>query len=211
MIHDYGNFMWLARYAYRRTEYVDWKSALPVRLPAIFAANHPGSIDPAIIAAHILKKLKQPAFFIGTHKIGRVITSRFALSLFGIIVINQEKRRECLSQAMDYLGEGHSLVIFPGGKLDHGQELTLKMSQKGLAWLAHKSGLPVYPVGYLGPTNRNFMRFLAAVFGNQPVRLKFGKPLNFLKITGEIPEHLILVTTQKIIDQINELVRELKN
>lgn len=209
MIPAYLGIRWFEKIFFHRTKDVDWSAADPIQTPCIFAANHPDSIDPCVIAAHLHKHLGKPAFFVATNKIEKIFGSQLTFHWLRLIIARDHTT---INQALDVLKNNHCLVIFPTGKLDF-EPLTLSRAKPGLGIFALKSGLPVYPIGYLGPYNHSYdiKGFFKNLFGNQPVRIKVGAPLQFIKVTGRLRKAQILDTTEQIISAINNLVAEIKD
>lgn len=210
MYSQYIGLNWLLNFFYQKTEFFDWQEALPLKTPAIFAANHPTNLDPIIIAPHMKRKLTKPAFFLAMHKVGRVLGEEMTYKWFWTIVVNQTKRHECLEKMLYILNRGYNLIIFPKGHLDQGQALSIQSTQKGLAWLAHLTGLPVYPIGIYVKECKKAKDYLERIFNEPVIRFKAGRSLYFKKYEKRIPKKVILNTTETIIEKINQLVQEIR-
>lgn len=198
---------------WHRPRLVDWRDAWPVPRPLIFVANHPGTMDPAVLAAHIRRDLGEPAFFVAMHKVAKVFGPELTFKWFWIITIDERKRSNCLLQIENVLRRGYRVFIFPGGKLDYGQRLTLDGVQSGAALIAHRTGVSICPIGYWGPPNksRTFSEFVAGVFGRHPVGIKAGSVIQVQKIAGRIPKDIIRQTMARVVAQINELVDQVRD
>lgn len=74
------------------------------------------------------------------------------------------KGREALAAACDKLQEGHSIVIFPEGRLSNGKEI--QRAQTGAIRLALASGCPLVPLGIYTPPK--FVKMFRGRLANRP-------------------------------------------
>ena len=85
--------------------------------------------------------------------------------------------RAALQTALDLLGRGEALVVFPEGRISPTGELAAM--EAGVALLAVKSGAPVVPVGIFGSTHVLPYHEIKPRFTLKPVRVHFGAPITF--------------------------------
>lgn len=167
---------------------------IPKDGPFIIAANHSSFYDPPIIIASVRQKIYWViAKDIYTKPILNVIF-KFA----GFVGVNGAS-----NEALELLERKKILGIFPEGtRTRDGQ---LKIARSGTALLALKSGVTVIPCAIIGtfrvyPPHRIFPKL-----GN--IRIIFGRPLSFDKITVEpVPKEILQSATDTIMDNIRNLL-----
>lgn len=137
--HVVGRVLVLALYAAR----VVGSANVPRRGPVVLAANHTGYLDGAVVLA----MAPRPSHFL-------VLAANFAgfvghlLRWSGQIPLAQGRGdRRALGQALEVLGRGGVVGIFPEGGRGRGD---LASAGKGVAWLALQSGAAVVPTACLG-------------------------------------------------------------
>lgn len=116
---------------------------IPKKGPVLFVSNHQGHMDSIIIQGFI----KRPKGFISITEFQRALILRTWMKHMGCVFIDRNDIRQqflCISQATDTLKSGHSMVVFPEGKLNDGKE-TLDF-QKGWLRMATKSKVPIVPI-----------------------------------------------------------------
>lgn len=140
-----------------KTERVKKHGNFPKRF--IIAANHCGRIDPWLIGYFMPRdffyrsgclrfmayKKYMDMFFVG----------RF-IKMWGAYSIQNRTGKpleEVLSESLEILENGSNLLIFPEGKIINGGERS--PARPGVAYLAEKSGLPIFPV-FIKRNRRHF-------------------------------------------------------
>lgn len=119
------------------------KENIPKDKTVVFVCNHQGHMDSMIIQGFI----NRPKGFLTIKKFGDTPILRTWMKYMGCVFMDKEDIRQslrCINQAVDTLNRGHSMVVFPEGKLNEGGE-TLKF-EKGWLRLVKKSGVPVVPI-----------------------------------------------------------------
>lgn len=123
--------------------HVDGAERVPGDRPLIFAANHTGYLDGALVfamAPRASQMLVLDRNFVGL--VGVLLRS------VGMIPIDQGTGdRRALGQALAVLDRGDCIGIFPEGGRGRGD---LAEASPGVAWLALRSGADVVPVACLG-------------------------------------------------------------
>jgi 1-acyl-sn-glycerol-3-phosphate acyltransferase len=143
------------------------RDRVPATGPVILACNHTGIVDgPMLIGlsprpVHTLVKQEMFRGFVGA-----------ALVRLGQIALHRDGGdRSAIAAALDVLRAGRVLAIFPEGTRGAGDVASV---QRGVAYLALRSGAPVVPVAVRGTAARkggSMPRFRA------PVDVLFGEPL----------------------------------
>lgn len=121
-----------------------WK--VPATGPVILAVNHSHNLDGPLVmgtAPRPLHFLIKKEAFVGP-------LGPFLEGIGQVKVDRSGTDRTAITRALDVLGEGGALGIFPEGTRGDGDFASLRA---GLAYFAVRSGAPVVPVAVLGSTD----------------------------------------------------------
>lgn len=122
---------------------------LPPRGPGILMSNHTTNIEGP---AYYLFIQPRPATALGKRELWENRLTRFFMELWGIIpVARGQVDRQALRAAYRALDEGKFLGIAPEGTRSKTGEL--RQAQPGIAMLASKRKVPIYPVAHWGLIN----------------------------------------------------------
>ena len=116
---------------------------IPKDRPVLFVSNHQGHMDSFIIQGFI----KKPKGFVTITEYRKAPILGTWMKYMGCVFIKRGDIRQsfqCIAQATDNLKNGHSMVVFPEGKLNDGKETFV--FQKGWLRMARKSGVPIVPI-----------------------------------------------------------------
>lgn len=145
---------------------------LPPRGPAILVCNHTSGLDPFLIQAvcpRIITWMMAKEFY-------DVPAFTWALKLIGAIPVARSGRDSMATRsAIRSLHDGEVLGVFPEGRIE--REPGLMPFQSGVALMAIKTGVPVYPA-YLDGTQRNKPMAQAFLEASEAT-LSFGPPVSF--------------------------------
>jgi 1-acyl-sn-glycerol-3-phosphate acyltransferase len=154
--------------------HVQGKENLPEG-PKILIGNHANVTDGFILPHLVKEKLH---YFIQQE----ILTIKGLGPLFkkaDQIPVIPGRGREAIDIAIDRLGHGNSIVIFPEGTLNHGRDL--QRGRTGAVVLASESGAPLVPLGFYVP-DRYMKTFHSNHYNRRTQgRWQFRGPL-FLKI-----------------------------
>jgi 1-acyl-sn-glycerol-3-phosphate acyltransferase len=120
---------------------------LPEQGAVLFVSNHQGHFDSLIIHGFI----SRPKGFISIVEILRIPIIRSWMRQIRCVFLDRKDARqssECINQAIEELKSGHSMVVFPEGKLNDGK-ITDEFN-RGWLRLATRSGVPIIPVSISG-------------------------------------------------------------
>jgi 1-acyl-sn-glycerol-3-phosphate acyltransferase len=178
---------------------------VPKKGAAIIAANHLSFLDsffiPLVVKrrkvtylakADYFKSWKTSWFFKGA---GQISCERAGGS----------KSEQSLQIALDVLKGGNLLGIYPEGT--RSPDGRLYRGRTGVARLALAAGVPVIPCGLVGteavmPKEAKLPRFR----GQLPVRVRFGKPLDFSRFQDRQTDRFVLRSvTDEIVYEIMQL------
>lgn len=137
--HAVGRVLVVLLYAARAAG----RANVPATGPVVLAANHTGYLDGAIVLA----MAPRPSQFLVLAGMFQGFVGRL-LRWTGQIPIDQSRGdRRALAQALQVLGRGGVIGIFPEGGRGRGD---LASAGKGVAWLALQTGAAVVPTACLG-------------------------------------------------------------
>lgn len=170
---------------------------IPAHGPAMIVANHPTGIGDGIILQHILRPIRDDAYFFANSDILRVMPQMD--DFICPVEWRKDKRshsktRETMAFTRRAVSEGRLGVIFPSGRLAKRRGLKLHEREwmPSAAMLARKFKLPVIPVNIrarnsvlfylfdlLHPTLRDITLFHETLNkARQPFRVTVGEPIS---------------------------------
>ena len=146
---------------------------IPRRGPAILAINHTSSIDPALVQSVCRHRL---ITWMMAQEYTDIKGTGWFYRTLGVITVQRTGRDSGpLRTALRALQAGKLLGVFPEGRIAPTREML--SFQTGLALMAIKTNVPVYPV-YLDGTQRN-KEMLQAVLVRNEATISFGPPVQF--------------------------------
>jgi 1-acyl-sn-glycerol-3-phosphate acyltransferase len=142
----------------------------PLQGPAILVANHPSSADPAFVQA----AFPRPIGFVIGCEYDRIAALTLVFDHIHCVPVRRDVAG--LRIALRRLSQGHILCIFPEGGLSNAGRSRLRAGKAGVALLALRSRVPVYPVLIQGGPQT--WRILRAWLRPSRVRVTFGSEVN---------------------------------
>jgi 1-acyl-sn-glycerol-3-phosphate acyltransferase len=137
----------------------------------ILAANHRSFIDPLVLG----QATERRTTFMMKGRYYDIPALNWFFRMSRCIIVDSEKdNRSTLRAARDVLQAGGVLGIFPEGHISDDGEM--QPGQSGVAWLARRTGAPVYPV-HIGGT-REALRKRDRRLHLSHVTLRVGDPLS---------------------------------
>ena len=179
--------------------------------PKVIVANHTNVTDGFVLPFVIKEKLH---YLIQAETFTVPVIGRL-LALADQIPVNFGRGLEALEAARERLSWGHSVVIFPEGRLNDGR--SFHRAGVGAARLAAESGAAIVPVGFFVPDQ--YARWMRAYFhGREAVArwqfggkcfVQIGDPLEIKTALQENANYRELRRfTEKLMGRIAELVRQ---
>ena len=178
--------------------------------PKIIVGNHALVTDAFVLPFLFREKLH----FLIEHEVFNVRLIGKLLALADQIPVINGRGREALRTAIHRLEAGHSVVVFPEGRLNHGERMY--RAGAGAALIAAQTGLPVLPVAFYTPPE--FVRLIRARFFDRPVAgawqfggpvfINIGQPLRAVQASSEY--QALRHFTDQVMDSITSLINELK-
>ncbi len=175
---------------------------LPEHGPAILVSNHSCSSDPAFLTTGCTRVL---SFMIG-REFYEVPLLRRLLDYMGCVPVTRNGRdARSVRAALGQLQAGRVICIFPEGGLSQAGNRRLGALKSGVALLALRSRVPVYPACIAeGPRTSQLLR---AWLGRSRVHVIFGAPLNLSRFQDRPLDRKLLEDATAYIMQRVELLR----
>lgn len=148
------------------------KENVPPKGPVILAPNHVSFADPPTAGCGILRQVH----FMAKTELFKVPILGFLIKSVGAFPVKQNTAdRAAIRRAIEFLGQGEVVCIFPEGS--RSPDGNLMKAQAGLGMIALKSKAPVVPVALIGtekllPLHSPFIHFAR-------VKVIYGKPITF--------------------------------
>lgn len=157
----------------------------------IIAANHINWFDGFVLMALFKEKI---VFLTADYLFERPIVRKAFLSRLGCIPVGQGQTKKAIKEALNILGKGGIIGIFPEGGVRLAKEM--QEIKRGAFFLARMADVPIIPVGIQG-TNHLFSSFRKIPHPGEIV-VNIGKPIYPVKTDRG--------TAKLIVTKITELV-----
>lgn len=180
-------------------------SEIPANGPLVLVSNHPYGILDGLMMGHLLDKVRGDfrilanSVFVGAQELQKVVLPISFDETKAAVALNLRTR----ATALDYLGQGGAIGVFPGGTVSTAAKLfshAMDPSWRNFtAKMIAKSRATVVPIFFEGQNSRLFQiashinyalrlgllikEFKARV--DQPVRVVVGKPLDAGMLAAE--------------------------
>jgi len=155
---------------------------IPIDKPYLVAINHVSLYEPPFILAFWPRSLEAVGAVDIWHKPGQSVLAQ----LYGGIKVNRGQfDRRSIDVMLAAVNAGHPLLIAPEGGRSH--DLGLRRGLPGAAYIAHKTGLPVIPVGIVGTTDDLFEKVTQSWRYRDPkpeLGMRIGSPIHLDRIAG---------------------------
>lgn len=189
----------------KRAHLIEGLEHVPRHGPFIVASNHVSYLDPPILYAILVRRVKQKIHFLTKREVINGLTPLVSMRWFGMIPVDKDRPTACLEKARSLLERGKIVGIFP--EATRNTERTLLKSKTGVARLALWTGAPVLPIGFFGPPAWTVREALKNFFANhEEVQIHIGAPIPFSKTPTEaMTKDLVTAVTRRIMQSIAQL------
>ena len=167
--------------------------------PVIFAANHLSNADPIIIAA----VLPRASVFMAKEELLRIPGMAWMTKAYGSFTVRRGAAdREAIRRALDVLGEGRALGLFPEGTRSKSGSLGEPFA--GVGMLALRTGATIVPIGITGTDDVSPLKVL---WRRPRVVLRIGPPIPTVQVTGGL-KNVAHERTERVMSAIAALLPE---
>jgi len=170
---------------------------IPFSGPVIIAPNHVSNWDPIAVGV----ALERPVYFMAKVSLFKNPVLNFIIRRLNAFPVNKEYAdRQAIRHALQILGEGKVLGIFPQGIRNRSGDAK---AQSGMVLIALKSGAPIIPVACIG-TGHNLP---CGWF--RPLIVRAGSPICLDQYKGQrIGSAGMEKISEDIMNKINDLLVE---
>ena len=152
---------------------------IPRKGPAILISNHTSGLDPLLIQA----PLNRVVVWMMAKEYYNIKLLKPFFKILEIIPVDRSSRDSgSMRLALRALQEGRLLGIFPEGRIETKRELL--PFQHGVAQMAIKAGVPVYPT-FLDGTQHGLGDMVPAFAHRQVATVRYGPPLTLSQADGK--------------------------
>jgi 1-acyl-sn-glycerol-3-phosphate acyltransferase len=145
---------------------------LPAEGPAILVCNHTSGLDPLLIQSVV----ERVVIWMMAKEYYDIKALTWVFKTIEAIPVDRSARDTgSVRAALRHLADGRILGVFPEGRIERTRELM--PFQTGVAMMAIKTGVPVYPA-FLDGTQRNKTMLGGFIWPNRAT-LSFGPPVEF--------------------------------
>lgn len=118
--------------------------------PFILVANHISSLDGYLLGAEMINYIPRKVHMLGQKpRHGGWVTEIIAKVWVELIIVDPLNAEKAIDEAVEYLGKGDVVILFPEGKTNFDRTKLLK-GKTGAARMAIKARVPIVPIGISG-------------------------------------------------------------
>lgn len=179
---------------------------VPLHGPALVIANHRSPIDPILLWHGYLQKVSlrnaRPIGFMMAKEFNIWPFSLAFSALRTILVARDGADIGPSKEALRHLKDGELVGVFPEGRLNLGEGLL--PANPGIAWLALRAKVPVYPAYIAGAPQGT--RFIHPFYTLSRVRVTYGEPIDLSAHYGEKKtQELLLEVSEAMMQRVAKL------
>lgn len=165
---------------------------LPKSGSVILAANHRTWFDPILIAVRV----KYISSYLAKAELFKFPLSIVLRWVHAFKTLRNGTDVSVLATAEDHIRRGYTLTIFPEGT--RSKDGTIGRAKSGVAYIASKCGVPVYPIG---------ISYKGRLHFRSKITVRFGAPLSPEELRlNSMSKTELRAAGMKIMDTIRELV-----
>ncbi|MCA9039303.1 MAG: 1-acyl-sn-glycerol-3-phosphate acyltransferase [Planctomycetaceae bacterium] len=201
MVHLYVPLIWRVR--------INRRCPFPADGPGLIIANHRGPVDPLLVCTwnHLgpQNRLFRLISFLMAQEYYHIPGVAWACRTMDCVPIARGGRdMQGVKDCLNLLKKGNLVGIFPEGRINTGKGVL--PFGTGLAWLALKAEVPVYPVFiHNSPVSDSMIK---PFFKSSRTRLSYGDPID---LSEYYPSQKKKETLQEVTDLLHDRLAELEH
>jgi len=167
--YSFATFLTRLMMATMTSTEVTGRDLVPRSGALILVSNHLNNVDPPVLSACFPRRIvfmaKEELYY------SRNVSGLLARGFGAFPVRRGEVDRRALKQALQVLGQGMTLGLFPEGTRSHNRRL--QEAQMGTAWIASESGATIQPAAIWGTEG---IKTPGDVIARPHIHVSFGEP-----------------------------------
>ncbi len=164
----------------------------------ILCPNHVSHVDPPAVGG----ATRRQVYFMAKDELFKVPVLGWVIAHVGTFPVRRGTAdRKALKHAIDLLGEGKVVCLFPEGT--RSPDGKLQDPERGVSLIALKTGAPVIPVVLIGTTG--VLPAGAKRPKRNPCKIVYGKPLRFDDLSGSTDRSSMEEVGRRIMSAIADL------
>jgi 1-acyl-sn-glycerol-3-phosphate acyltransferase len=172
-------------------------AGLPTSGPALIVSNHTCSSDPSFVVAGCKRRV---GFLIAREFFANEALRRFFDWIRSVPVVRDGRDVKAVRLALKNLADGHVLCIFPEGGLSNAGRGKMRPGKLGVALIALRSRVAVYPVAVSGgPQCDSILQAWLLPSAPTRVRVTYGDPV-------DLSAYYDRPITRKLLDEVTRLI-----
>jgi 1-acyl-sn-glycerol-3-phosphate acyltransferase len=164
---------------------------IPKEGPVILCSNHLSLLDPPAVGIRVPRKVH----YMAKSELFKIPVFGPLIRAWGAFPVKRGVGKDAIRSALNLLGEGKVMGIFPEGTRNSDGTA----AKKGAAMIAYRSGATIIPVAVVG----NYKLF-------RKVRVYYGQPVDISAIINESSPDKLDRITDAIMSRIYEMIEKNK-
>jgi 1-acyl-sn-glycerol-3-phosphate acyltransferase len=182
---------------------------IPKQGSVIVACNHISYLDPLCHAYMIDRSGRKSRFFAKAELWKNPFLRLVLTHAHQIPVERGSGETGPVEKAIEWLGKGELVVIYPEATITTNPDLTPMQGKTGVGRVALATGAPVVPVAVWGSHWVRPKKRKPVHKWRRLIALKAGEPMRFDDLAGREPAEAAREATDRVVAELDRLVREL--
>jgi len=182
---------------------------IPKQGPVIVACNHISYFDPLCHAYMIDRSGRKCRFFAKSELWKNPFLKLVLTHAHQIPVERGSGETGPVEKAIEWLGKGELVVIYPEATITTNPDLTPMQGKTGVGRVALATGAPVVPIAVWGSHWVRPKKRKPVMKWRRLITLKAGKPMTFEDLRDRDPAEAAREATDRVMAELDRLVREL--
>jgi len=182
---------------------------IPKQGPVIVACNHISYFDP-LCHAYMINRGKRKCRFFAKAELWKNPFLKFVLTHAHQIPVERGTGETGpVEKAIEWLGKGELVVIYPEATITTNPDLTPMQGKTGVGRVALATGAPVVPIAVWGSHWVRPKKRKPVQKWRRLIVLEAGEPMRFDDLKGKDEAEAAREVTDRVVGELDRLVREL--